>query len=162
MSSLTATWQASKHPQLIYHTSKMTPTLQSIHWLLCDGTDTETSFQLSVESTSPFILAGGDSSVHYWQLRCKHQLTAYEECRTTAFVLYPCGGYELLTPFPLHFPLFQVDLCHHVVIRLYRHVDSSFQNYYKSSTLWVTTICKNTIHVAMYRSHRWGVSPTLK
>jgi hypothetical protein len=38
--------------------------------LLCDGTGAETSFRLSVEWTSPCILAGGDSSVRYWQPWC--------------------------------------------------------------------------------------------
>jgi hypothetical protein len=45
--------------------------------LLCDGTGAETSLRLSVEWTSPCILAGGDSSVHYWQPRCACQLIAY-------------------------------------------------------------------------------------
>jgi hypothetical protein len=45
--------------------------------LLCDGTGAETSFRLSVEWTNPCILAGGDSSVRYWQPRCARQLVAY-------------------------------------------------------------------------------------
>jgi hypothetical protein len=42
--------------------------------LLCDGKDAETSFCLSVEWTSPCILAGGDSSVRYRQPRCACRL----------------------------------------------------------------------------------------
>jgi hypothetical protein len=45
--------------------------------LLCDGTGAETSFRLSVEWTSPCTLAGGDSSVCYWQPRCARQPIAY-------------------------------------------------------------------------------------
>jgi hypothetical protein len=45
--------------------------------LLCDGTGAETSFRLSVEWTSPCILAGGDSSVRYCQPWCARQLVTY-------------------------------------------------------------------------------------
>ena len=38
-----------------------------------DGTRAETRFGLSAKRTSPFKLAGGVSSVDYWQQRCAHQ-----------------------------------------------------------------------------------------
>jgi len=38
-----------------------------------DGTRAETRFGLSAKWTSPFKLAGGVSSVDYWQPRCAHQ-----------------------------------------------------------------------------------------
>jgi len=42
--------------------------------LKCDGTPrAETIFRLPAERTSPFELAGGVSSVDYWQPRCAHQ-----------------------------------------------------------------------------------------
>jgi len=41
--------------------------------LKCDGTRAETIFRLSGKRTSPFKLAGGVSSVDYWQPRCAHQ-----------------------------------------------------------------------------------------
>jgi hypothetical protein len=40
--------------------------------LICAGTRTETRFRLSAKRTSPFISAGGVSSV-YCQPRCAHQ-----------------------------------------------------------------------------------------
>jgi len=41
--------------------------------LKCDGTRSETRFRLSAKPTSPLKLAGGISSIDYWQPRCAHQ-----------------------------------------------------------------------------------------
>ena len=41
--------------------------------LKCDGKRAENRFRLSAKRTSPFKLAGGVSSVDYWQPRCAHQ-----------------------------------------------------------------------------------------
>ena len=72
--------------------------------LKCDGTRAETRFSLSAKRTRPFKLAGGVSSVDYWQPRCAHHPTGFV-LLVQACVLQSRDAYWLPTPFsfPLHF-----------------------------------------------------------
>jgi len=65
--------------------------------LKCDGTRTETRFRLSAKRTSLFKLAGGVSSVDYWQASCAHQPAGFV-LLVRACVLLSCDAYWLPTP----------------------------------------------------------------
>ena len=74
--------------------------------LKCDGTRAETRFRRSAKRTSPFKLAGGVSSVDYWQPRCAHQLLLLVVMLDTPCfeVVWRVLATNSIRQFPLHFP----------------------------------------------------------